>query len=161
MTWAEFKLAAPELASAGERLFRRGNDDEALLATVRGLEQPRIHPIAIGFVGDGLYAFILPSPKRIDLEQDGRFALHAHQDPAAPSEFSVRGHARRVSAPDVRDLVASAWSFEVDDTYHLFEFDIEAALLGVRNGPEEWPPRYVSWIAESPRARTSAGNDQT
>ena len=50
--WAEFKVAAPDLAAAGERLFRRGDVDEALLATVNGGEPPRIHPIWVRVVGD-------------------------------------------------------------------------------------------------------------
>jgi hypothetical protein len=147
VTWAAFKATNPDLAAAGERLFRRGDQDEALLATVRADEPPRIHPISIGIVGSGLYAFILRSPKRVDLEEDGRFALHAHQDPAAPSEFSVRGRARLIEAEDVRREVASGWSFDVDESYHLFEFGIESALLGSRNGPDEWPPIYSSWAA--------------
>jgi len=147
VTWAAFKTANPDLAGAGERLFRRGDQDEALLATVRADAAPRIHPISIGIVSGGLYAFILRSPKRVDLEEDGRFALHSHQDPAAPSEFSVRGRARLIEAEDVRREVASGWSFDVDESYHLFEFEIEAALLGSRSGPDAWPPIYSSWAA--------------
>jgi pyridoxamine 5'-phosphate oxidase-like protein len=147
LTWSEFKEAAPGLATEGERLLRRGEIDEALLATVRGDGLPSIHPIYVRVVGDGLYAFVLRSAKRTDLEQDGRFALHTHQDPGAPSEFSVRGRARSVEAGAVRDLVAATWWFEVDDSYHLFEFTIEAAVLGVRADADEWPPRYTSWRA--------------
>ena len=101
-TWAEFATAAPELASQGRDLLYRGGHGQALLATVRGDELPRIHPISLGIVGDRLYAFILRSAKRLDLEQDGRFALHTLQDPAAPSEFAVRGRATIVDAEDVR-----------------------------------------------------------
>ena len=67
--------------------------------TVRGAELPRVHPINVGVVDGGLYAFLLPSPKRTDLERDGRFALHTHQDPAAPDEFSIRGRAQRRRGP--------------------------------------------------------------
>ena len=44
-----------------------------------------------------------------------------------------------------------SWSFEPDETYDLFEFSIESALLGIRDGPDEWPPRYTSWAAASDR----------
>ncbi len=148
-TWAEFATAAPELASQGRDLLYRGGHGQALLATVRGDDLPRIHPISLGIVGDRLYAFILRSAKRLDLEQDGRFALHTLQDPAAPSEFAIRGRATIVDAEAVRSEVARGWSFEVDETYGLFEFSIEAALLGVRDGPDDWPPRYTSWSAAS------------
>ena len=53
-------------------------------------------------------------------------------DPAAPNEFALRGRARLVDAPDERARVAAGWAFEVDDSYTLFEFSIEHALLGAR-----------------------------
>ena len=146
VSWAEFETAATELATEGRRLLRARGDGEALLATVRGDGPPRIHPINADVVGDGLYAFLLPSAKRTDLEQDGRYALHTHQDPAAPDEFSVRGRARLVDDPTVRARVADAWPFEPDGTYLLVEFDVEQAVLGLR-GADEWPPRYRRWSA--------------
>ena len=151
VTWAEFQAAAPDLAAEGRRLIYRGAGGEALLATVRDGDPPRIHPISVGIVDDRLYAFINPSPKRQDLATDGRYALHTHQDPAAPREFSVRGRAVLVDAAEVRSAVAAEWSFEPDETYDLFEFSIESALLGVRDGPDEWPPRYTSWTAPADR----------
>ncbi len=155
VTWASFEAAAPDLAAAGRRMFDRDGTGEALLATVRGEAPPRIHPINLAIVGEGLYAFILASAKRRDLELDGRYALHAHQDPAAPNEFSVRGRTRRIHDPEVRATVGSAWSFEVDDSYALFEFYVESALLGVRDGPDAWPPRYARWTASGPAASPS------
>ena len=144
--WAEFEAEAPEIAAEGRRLVYARGDGEALLVTVRGAELPRVHPINVGVVDDGLYAFLLPSPKRTDLELDGRFALHTHQDPAAPDEFSIRGRATVVDDPVVRARVADAWFFEVDDTCLLVELSIEHALLGLR-GQDEWPPRYRPWSA--------------
>ena len=104
--WAEFEAAAPEIAAEGRRLLYARGDGEALLVTVRGADLPRVHPINVGVIDGGLYAFLLPSPKRTDLERDGRFALHTHQDPAAPDEFSVRGRATVVDDPAAR---ASGW----------------------------------------------------
>jgi hypothetical protein len=147
VTWADFEAAAAEMAGEGRRLLYARGDGEALLATVRGSESPRIHPINVGIVQGGLYAFVLRSPKRRDLEQDGRFALHTHQDPAAPDEFSVRGRARPVDDEAVRSAVAADWFFDVDEAYGLFEFSVEAALLGRRTA-EEWPPRYSKWTAD-------------
>jgi hypothetical protein len=154
VTWAEFTGAAPDLAAEGRRLMYRGGGGEggeALLATVREGDPPRIHPISVGIVNDRLYAFINPSPKRRDLATDGRYALHTHQDPAAPREFSVRGRAVLIDAADVRSAAAAEWSFEPDQTYDLFEFSIESALLGIRDGPDEWPPRYTSWPTPADR----------
>ncbi len=147
VTWAEFNSGAPDLAAQARRLLYRGDHGEALLATVRGDEPPRIHPISVGIVDDRLYAFINRSPKRRDLATDGRYALHTHQDPDVPREFAVRGRATLIDDGDVRSAVAAQWNFEPDETYDLFEFSIESALLGLRDDPDEWPPRYTSWSA--------------
>jgi hypothetical protein len=119
-----------------------------LLATVRGDEPPRIHPIWVGIVGGRLYAFILKSAKRTDLERDGRYALHSHINPPVPCEFSIRGRARLIDDVAARAEVGSSWYFEVDETYELFDLDIEAAVLGLRDNADEWPPRYQSWAKD-------------
>ena len=146
-SWSEFAAAAPDIAAEGRRQFYRTETGEALLATVRQDEPPRIHPIYVGIIDERLYAFITSSPKRRDLAEDGRYALHTHQDPAIPREFAIRGRARLVDAEAVRSGVARQWYFEPDETYDLFEFSIDSALLGVRDSPDEWPPRYTSWTA--------------
>lgn len=143
-SWSDFADASPQIAAKGAAHLDRA-EGAALLATVRGAESaPRIHPVTVGIVDGGLYVFVLESAKRADLAEDGRYALHAHQDMAAPDEFSVRGEARLVPQGEVRDRVATGWFFEVDDTYWLFELRIQTAILGER-GADEWPPRYKRW----------------
>ncbi len=135
VTWSELEAAAPDLASEGRRLIYARGHGEALLATVRGDDLPRIHPVNVAIVDGRLYVFVIArSPKRQDLDLDGRFALHSHQDPAAPSELAVRGRARRVDETAERARVADGWAFTVDDGYTLFELAIEAALLGRAGG---------------------------
>ncbi len=146
-TWAEFSADSPELASAGRRLIYRDDTGQVLLATVRADEPPRIHPIWVAIVDERLYAFVLRSAKRTALERDGRYAMHAFIEPAAPSEFSIRGRARLVESGDRRGAIAGKWYFEPDDTYELFEFSIDSAVLGVRDTADEWPPRYTTWKA--------------
>ena len=150
VAWADFASAAPELAAKGRRLFERRGDGEALLATVRDDLPPRILPINVAIVDGRLLAFVIVgSAKVADLAGDGRYALHAHQDPTAPHEFQVRGRAREVTDPTARAAVASAWSFEVDDGYRLFEFGIEHAVFGERASADDWPPVYTSWRAKA------------
>jgi hypothetical protein len=145
VTWGEFAAAAPTLADHGRRLFHRTGTGEALLSTVRGDGLPRIHPIYVAILEDRLVAFIGASPKATDLATDGRFALHTHQDPAAPDEFEVRGRARPISDEATRARFAAAWYFDTSEGYGPFEFLIEQALLGERPSPDDWPPRYSSW----------------
>lgn len=134
------------MAAAGARHLDRAQG-ASLLATVRGSDSPpRIHPVTVGLRDDGLYVFLLDSAKRADLTEDGRYALHAHQDQAAPDEFSIRGRARLIPAGPVRDRVADGWFFEVDDTYWLYELLLATAILGER-AADEWPPRYKRWSA--------------
>jgi hypothetical protein len=146
VAWQEFTAAAPELAARGRGLFERTGVGEALLATVREDLPPRIHPINVGVVEGRLLAFLITgSAKVTDLAADGRYAMHAHQDPAVPHEFQVRGRAHEVHDRALRTAAAAAWPFEVDDGYRLFEFGIEHAVFGERASAEDWPPIYSSW----------------
>jgi hypothetical protein len=145
-TWADFEAAAPDMAATGRRLIYHRPVGEAFLATVRGDALPRLHPIYVAILEGRLFAFLLPSPKATDLVEDGRFALHAHQDPASPSEFGVRGRARPIDDESTRIRIGEAWYFDVNDENHrLFEFDIDHAILGDRPTASDWPPRYTSW----------------
>ena len=144
-TWGEFTAAAPEMAAKGRELIYRTGGGEALLATVRDAESPRIHPIAVEVVGAGLFAFILGSPKLTDLEEDGRYALHAYPDAARPHEFVIRGRVRPVDVA-TRSRLAADWPFSVGSV-RAFEFLIDEALLGERDSRADWPPRYTAWRA--------------
>jgi hypothetical protein len=146
--WTDLVAGAPSIAAAGRAVLAAGGEAGALLATIRDDAPPRIHPVTVAIDGSGLYVFLLDSAKRRDLAEDGRFALHGHQDPAVPTEFSVRGRARLVPAGAERDRVAAGWKFEVDDSYWLFELRIASAILGER-AADEWPPRYTRWSAGS------------
>ena len=150
VSWGELEAAAPEITAEGHRLFYARGDGEAILATIRGDGLPRIHPVNVGLVDGRLYTFVIgSSPKRLDLERDGRYAVHSHQDPAAPSEVALRGHARMVEPGPERDRAASDWPFIVDDSYVLFELKIASALLGARPTADDWPPRYSAWPARA------------
>ena len=150
ISWGELEAAAPEITAEGRRLFYARGDGEAILATIRGDGLPRIHPVNVGLVDGRLYTFVIgSSAKRVDLERDGRYAVHSHQDPAAPSEVALRGHARMVEAGPERDRAAADWPFSVDESDVLFELRIAAALLGARPTADDWPPRYSAWPARA------------
>ena len=145
-TWSDLAAAAPDLAASGRQLLEGRGDGEGLLATVRRDAPPRIHPINVAIVDGRLVAYlIVGSAKLGDLEADGRYALHAHQDPAVPNEFQVRGRAHAVTDPGVQAAAAAGWAFQVDDTYRLYEFSIDHAIFGRRDSADDWPPVYTSW----------------
>jgi hypothetical protein len=147
--WNDLAAGAPPIATAGRRLIERSGTGEGLLATVRGDgPPPRIHPVAVGIVDGRLLTFVIVgSAKAGDLAADGRYALHAHQDPNVPHEFLVRGQATEVTDATLRASAASEWSFQVDDGYILYELSIDHAVLGERASADDWPPVYTSWRA--------------
>jgi hypothetical protein len=144
-SWSAFAAVEPEMAEKGRALLYQRGDGEGFLATVAANGTPRIHPLNVGVVDGRLLVFVQDfSAKARDLGANPHYALHAHQDPAAPDEFLLRGEARLVTDADVRVPAASHWFFTVSDGYPLYELLIEHALLGERR-PDEWPPRYRSW----------------
>jgi hypothetical protein len=145
-SWDAFAAAEPEMASLGYRLLHRHGDGEGFLATVAANGTPRIHQLNVGVREGRLLVFVQDrSAKARDLASNPRYALHAHMDPNEPHEFLVRGEARLVTDPAVRQAAASDWFFRVSDDYPLYELRIEHVLLGERASADDWPPRYRSW----------------
>ena len=146
-SWGAFATAEPDLAATTRRLLRRGRLDEGLLATVRGDALPRINPVIVGLVGDRLVTVALDrSAKLRELREDGRFALHAHQDPAVPNEVVIRGRAVELTGDD-RAAAIDGWAFDVADTDGVFDLRPAQVTLGERADADAWPPAYRSWRA--------------
>jgi Pyridoxamine 5'-phosphate oxidase len=145
-SWDALVRADPEMASKGLELLHRRGDGEGFLATVAADGTPRIHPLNVGVRDGRLLVFVQGhSAKARDLAADAHYALHAHQDPATPHEFMVRGEARLVTDAAIRRVAAADWFFTVSDDYPLYELRIGHALLGERDSADDWPPRYRSW----------------
>jgi hypothetical protein len=147
-SWADLEREAPVVAAAGRTALERDGAWDGMLTTIRGDGLPRTHPVNIGIREGRLLVFVQArSAKARDLLEDGRYALHAMQDPARPHEFLVRGRAIPVSDPTLRAAAVTGWSFTPGDDYPLLELGIEHALFGERGDPDAWPPRYTSWKA--------------
>lgn len=117
-----------------------------MLATVDGEGLPHIHPVNVGIVDGRLLVFVQDwSAKTKDLQADGRYALHAMQDPAEPHEFVVRGRARVVKDSDLRAKALAEWPFTPGADYPLFELGVEHALFRSRMNPSDWSSKYRSW----------------
>ncbi len=145
-SWDVFERAEPEMAEQGLALLYQRGDGEGFLTTVAANGTPRIHPLNVGVRNGRLLVFIQAhSAKARDLESNPHYALHAHQDPAAPHEFMVRGQARLVTDASLRAAVAADWFFTVSEAYPLYELLIQHALLGERASANDWPPQSRSW----------------
>ncbi|MDZ4279051.1 MAG: pyridoxamine 5'-phosphate oxidase family protein [Dehalococcoidia bacterium] len=131
--WDEFAKAAPEMAELGLKQLNKFG--LAYLATVRKDGAPRVHPVC-PFVAEGrLFVATAPtSPKRLDLQRDGRYVLHFLPG-KNEEEFLVRGRATRVTDPATRAMAVEAarnapqhvGGLNVKPEEWLFEYDIEEA----------------------------------
>lgn len=148
-TWMELEDDAPDIAAAGKQLLYQFGVGLAFLATVRKDGAPRLHPICPTVLDGHLYALIGPSPKRIDLKRDGRYALHTFPPADVDDEFLVMGHATFIDDPGIMekirsDLVSRGMTSSNDEDP--FEFKIESAMHAkYPGGHGTWPPKYSIW----------------
>jgi hypothetical protein len=153
LTWREFDEQQPELAAAGRGLLYQHGVGLAFLATIRGDGRPRLHPFCPLFGSDGLFAFIIPSPKRADLLRDGRYALHSCPTPDNEDAFSVTGRAEARDDAALRTACAEAWFAErkLDapppgfETEQLFEFLVDGCLSTKTTGYGDYEPQHTIW----------------
>lgn len=154
-TWAELAAAVPEIEAAGRGLLYQHGVGLAYLATVTSDGAPRLHPICPLLDGDGIYAFIVPSPKQRDLRRDGRYALHSYPRPDDEDAFYLTGRARTVEHPETRAALSDRFVRERDGLsvpapaadHILVEFDIDRCLLTRTTGHGDPAPRHTVWHA--------------
>jgi hypothetical protein len=162
-SWSAFKELQPDLAEQGADLLYHFGVGLAFLSTVRRDGGPRVHPMCPLLSADGLYAFIIPSPKQRDLHRDGRYAMHSFPMEDNEDAFSITGHAHAVSdvavrASLARQFVEERTRFAVPDPasdHDLFGFDIDAALLTRTASHGDSSPQHTIWHA--PQADVTEG----
>jgi hypothetical protein len=143
-TWSEFAAAAPWLAEEVHALFCQYGQCYGYLATVRADGGPRVHPVAPVLAEGGLFCFVMDSPKRRDLERDGRYALHAYPAEHSDDEAYVTGRALPVTDPRVLGRLARAHRAAPQVDWRLFELDIELAMVTQHAGRGR-TPRHRTW----------------
>jgi hypothetical protein len=154
-TWREFADERPDLAGAGQGLLYQFGVGLAFLATTRRDGSPRVHPMCPILDGDGLYAFIVPSPKRSDLHRDGRYAMHSFPTDGNEDAFSVTGRAEvvhdRLTVPQLAARFADERGLGAppDDlaTWEPFAFQLASCLLTRTTGHGDPAPRHTVWHA--------------
>jgi hypothetical protein len=156
LSWGDFTIARPDLEPIGRTMFyEAGRIGLGFLATTRRDGGPRVHPICPLLTDDGLYAFILPGPKRDDLHRDGRYALHSETFPPPHHDdaFYVTGSAIVVDDPLLyrtlmqqflaeRDLTTPWDGFEDQE---LFEFRLDRCLLTLTEAQGDFPAGHTLW----------------
>lgn len=157
ISWRDFKAQQPELARQGAGLLYHYGVGLAFLGTVRADGGPRLHPMCPLLTETGLYAFIVPSPKQRDLHRDGRYAMHSFPLEDNEDAFYLSGTASYVPHPQVRDLLAQQFAAErsdsdsamppPDEAQHLFEFQVQAAMLTRTSGHGDPEPQHTIWQA--------------
>ncbi|TMC50145.1 MAG: hypothetical protein E6J14_04640 [Chloroflexi bacterium] len=101
----------------------------------------------------GIFAFIIPSPKQTDLRRDGRYALHSFPCPDNEDAFYLTGTARLTTEAGVRARLGEQFAAErahlqvpvPPNIDLLFEFDISRCLLTKTTGHGDPHPRHEVW----------------
>ena len=145
------------MGEAGRALLYQFGVGLGFLATTRADGGPRVHPMCPVLAGEGVYAFIVPSPKQRDLLRDGRYAIHSFPCPDNEDGFSFTGTAESVSDAGTRDalgrqFVAERSQFPVPppgEQDALFEFDLESCLLTRTAGHGDAAPVHTVWKSTS------------
>lgn len=152
--WSEFAAAEPALADVGRALLFQFKVGLAFLATLRRDGAPRLHPVCPVLSGDRLFVMITAaSPKRRDLERDGRFALQTFPQPRPGSdEFYIAGRAVRVDDEAIRAAVLGDARHMADASEIVFELSLERAMHTRWDDPLTPRMRPVRTTWRAPRA---------
>jgi hypothetical protein len=152
--WSEFQAARPELAKAGQGLLYQFGVGLAFLASTRSDGGPRVHPMCPIVHDGGLYALLVPSPKREDLLRDSRYAMHSFPADDNEDAFYLTGRATLVGDDDVRRGVIDTFlrerpglelgSRDLEDQ-ELFAFDVSTCLLTRTAGHGDPDPHHTVW----------------
>jgi hypothetical protein len=147
--WAQFTVAAPELAERGARLFAIG---VAYIATTAADGMPQLAPVTPLLAEGRLLVFVaLGTPKERSLRRDGRYAMHAVLG-KDDEEFRISG--RAIVADDAKSRAIAYKAAEAigmtTENDVLMEFMIERAHWAVWDGlgTPKISKRSQSWRAE-------------
>lgn len=152
VTWKTFAAVEPTLAQTGSQQLFQFGVGLAYLATIRADGSPRLHPVCPVLSNDRLFVFVLPaSPKRQDLEKDGRYALQAYPQPRPDSdEFFLSGRAQHINDPELKSKVLADAQHPATQDEILFELLIDRAMLTTWEGfgTPDYHSKHIRWKAQ-------------
>jgi len=161
-SWSDFCADEPRLAEAIRALMQQYGPGLGYLATVRADGGPRVHPVSPVITDGGLYCFVVDSPKRRDLERDGRYALHSFPPEDSDDEAYLAGRATVVTDHSKVASLAGHLRAAPQVDWQLFEFTVDVAMLARhgRNGATpfavEPPARPAVQVWLDPSAATAS-----
>ena len=148
LSWFEFAKIEPDMAKFGSKRVEYG---VMYLATIRKNGYPRVHPFT-PFVASGRFlAFMEPtSPKGLDLQRNGLYAIHSLVTDMNGSngEFTMSGRAGLVTDPTTRNLAVKGCPYTPKDRYVCYEFKLEECLINT----------YVDGVPKIRRWRDKPGD---
>ncbi|MDP9343152.1 MAG: pyridoxamine 5'-phosphate oxidase family protein [Actinomycetota bacterium] len=127
----------------------------AFLGTVRADGGPRAHPMCPIILEEGLFAFLVPSPKRDDLRRDPRYAMHSFPAETNEDAFYVTGEAWPVADERLRGELEATFLRERQwesappglEVQQVFEFGVDRCLHTTTTGHGDPHPSHVVWRA--------------
>jgi hypothetical protein len=151
--WGELRRLRPDVAEGGRQLLYQVGVGLAFLATIRPDDGPRLHPFCPILSGDGMFGFIIPSPKQRDLRRDGRYALHSFPTSDNEDAFYATGRAEVIDDATVRQSLGEQF---VSERAHLgvpfpagddllVQFHLASCLLTRTTGFGDWNPQHEVW----------------
>lgn len=152
LRWGEFREKNEDLAAKGHALLYQYGIGLGFIATVRKDGGPRVHPCCPILIEDGLYVFVLGnSPKRYDLDRDGRYALHSNPPAENDDEFYIAGIVKNIDDLDLREKVSNIAQHDVQDTEVLYELTITRVLHTTWINPRQsdTQPVYSKFILDA------------
>jgi hypothetical protein len=127
-SWQQFSDEAPELAQAIGARFTATKHH--VLATLRADGSPRVSGTEVRVYRDQLtLGSMWQARKALDLQRDGRFALHANPGDGSMTggDAKISGHATEVT--DAAELAAYFDNVNPPEPSHLFRLELHDATL--------------------------------
>ena len=152
LRWGEFREKNEDLAAKGHTLLYQYGIGLGFIATVRKDGGPRVHPCCPILMEDGLYVFVLGnSPKRYDLDRDGRYALHSNPPAENDDEFYIAGIVKHIDDLDLREKVSNIAQHDVQETEVLYELTITRVLHTTWINPRQsdTQPVYSKFVLDA------------
>jgi hypothetical protein len=130
-TWKQFEEEAAWLAAQVRSRFEA--HETHVLATLRKDGSPRVSGTEVEFVGSELaFGSMLGAMKALDLQRDGRCAVHAHP---SNGDAKVAGVATEVVDPGEKLVFTTG--MEPPGGFHAFRVDLTEAVLTTVDENEE------------------------